>query len=98
MSEETEKREAEPLDVYTMLAMMLEQMASVAWQKPGLQPDIITGKISRDIAQAKVAVDVTAQLATHLEPNLDEEDRRRVQGLVRDLKLNWVEKNKEVGG
>jgi len=85
---------AEPLDVYTLIMVMVEQVASVAWQKLGLQPDMITGKVHKDIEQAKVAVDVAAGLAAFLEPTLDEEDKRRIHNLVRDLRLNYVNQSK----
>lgn len=86
-----------PLDVYEMLAIIVEQLASVSWQKLGLQPDIMTGQIHQDLVQARTAIDATAKLAEVLESNLDDEDKRRVNGMVRDLRINWVEKNKEVG-
>lgn len=88
-SGETEKQ---PLNVFGVLAVTVEQMASIAWQKMGLQPDFITGTIEKDMAQCKVAVDATAALAALLEPSLDETDRRQLQNLVRDLRMNYVEK------
>ncbi|HXH61861.1 MAG TPA: DUF1844 domain-containing protein [Fimbriimonadaceae bacterium] len=82
-----------PIDVYEALASMLDFFSSIAWQKMGLHPDLATGKIVKDMAQAKVAVDVSASLAGFLEPALDDDaDRRRVQNLVRDLRINYVEK------
>jgi len=84
----------EPLSVYALIMVMLEQMASVAWQKLGLQPDLMTGKVVKDLGEAKVAIDVAAGLAGFLEPQLDDEDKRRIHGLVRDLKINYVEQSK----
>lgn len=75
---------------------LIDQMASISWQKLGLQPDIMTGQIHPDIVQARTAIDATAKLAEVLEAGLDDEDKRRLQGLVRDLRVNWVEKNREV--
>lgn len=95
MADESGTRE--PVDVYQVLAVTVEQMASISWQKLGLQPDIMTGSIHQDLGQARVAIDATAKLAEVLETSLDEEDKRRLHGLVRDLRINWVEKNREVG-
>jgi hypothetical protein len=95
MSDQEPGTPQEPIDVHTVLMIMLEQMASIAWQKLGLQPDMATGKVVADLPQAKVAIDVTAHLATTLEPKLDEDDRRQLQNLVRDLRVNFVEKSKE---
>lgn len=88
MSEET--REAPT--VFDHIAVLLDQMAGVAWQKLGLQPDMVTGKIEPDLDQARVAIDVVSFLAHKLEPQLDEDDRRQIQSLVRDLKINFVQK------
>jgi len=95
MPEESAPRE--PIDVYQVLAALIEQLASISWQKLGLQPDIMTGQIHQDITQARTAIDATAKLCEVLEPGLDDEDKRRLQGMVRDLRINWVEKNREVG-
>jgi hypothetical protein len=79
--------------VYEHVAYILEQMASVAWQKMGLQPDPFTGRVDPNLPEAKVAVDLVAHLAKTLEPELDESDRRRINSLVRDLRINYVEKS-----
>ncbi len=85
----------EPLSVYAVVTFMVDQMAAVAWQKLGLQPDMITGTLQKDLAQAKVAIDIATHLASFIEPQLDDEDRRRIHDLVRDLRLNYVERAKE---
>ena len=56
---------------------------------------MITGKLDKNLAEAKVAVDLTAHLAGILEVKLDADDRRRVQSLVTDLRLNFIQKSKE---
>ncbi|OWU65905.1 MAG: hypothetical protein CBB60_002255 [Armatimonadetes bacterium Cent15-Ar3] len=88
MSEET--REAPT--VFDHIAVLLDQMAGVAWQRLGLQPDMVTGKIEPDLDQARVAIDVVSFLSNKLETQLDEDDRRQIQSLVRDLKINFVQK------
>jgi hypothetical protein len=86
----------EPIQVEPVVATMLDQMAGIAWIKLGLQPDPMTGKLEPiDLDQAKLAVDVTAALAAALEPSLDEDDRRQLQNLVRDLRLNFVAKQRD---
>lgn len=78
-----------------MIMFMTDQMAALAWQKLGLQPDMVTGQIVKDLEQAKVAIDLTSHLASFIEPRLDEESKRRIHNLVRDLRINYVEKAKE---
>jgi hypothetical protein len=95
MSETVDRQDREPISVYDALTMIVEQMSTIAWVKLGLQPDFNTGKIEKNIDEAKVAIDLVAYTAAQIEPKLDDEDRRRLQGLVRDLKINFVEKAKE---
>ena len=83
----------EPIDVYTVLLVMTEQMASIAWQKLGLQADLATGTVAKDLDQAKVAIDVVAGLAGFLQTKLDDEDQRRIRNLISDLKINFVQQS-----
>ena len=90
----TAEAEPKPIDVFEAIAQMVDLLSSIAWQKMGLQNDMVTGKIHKDLGQAKAAVDATAALVTILEPALDEEkDKREVQNLVRDLRINYVQKS-----
>lgn len=86
--------QAQPIDVFQFVAVMTEQLASIAWQKMGLQPDMSTGQIHKDLPQCKAAIDATAALSAIVEPQLDEPDRRQLQNLVRDLRINFVEQSK----
>jgi len=81
------------MSVYDILAILIEQMASVSWQKLGLQHDAMTGKIEPNYVEAKVAIDVTAGLVQQLESQLDEEDKRKLHGMLRDLRINYVQKS-----
>lgn len=92
---ETTSTAPESIDVYQVTAILIEQMASIAWQKLGLQPDPIAGKVIKDLGQAKVAIDIVGELSHHLIPQLDGSDARRIQNLVSDLKINFVQKSAE---
>jgi len=94
MSDASEEK-LESISVYDFIAIMLDQTASIAWSKMALQPDPVSGKIEVDMDEAKVSVDLAAHLASLFEHRLDEADRRRTQNLVRDLRLNYVNKMKE---
>jgi len=93
MAENESENPKKPISVYDILAILIEQLSAVAWQKLGLQHDPVTGTLSTDLVEAKVAIDVTANLVQQLESQLDEEDKRRVQSLVRDLRINYVQKS-----
>jgi hypothetical protein len=84
---------AEPIPVGHVLAMMIDQVSDLGWQRMGLRADMMTGKIEKDLDQAKLAIDACSQLADLLIPHLDDEDKRQMQNLVRDLRVNYVEKS-----
>jgi hypothetical protein len=44
-----------------------------------------------------VAIDITTHLSTFIEPQLETEDRNRIHSLIRDLRLNYVQKSQESG-
>ena len=90
MSEDIQERSAPT--IYDHLAVILDQLSGVAWQKLGLQPDMVTGKIEPDLAQARVAIDVVGFLASQLDTQLDDEDKKHIHSLVRDLKINYIQK------
>lgn len=90
MSEDIQEKTAPT--IYDHLAILLDQLSGVAWQKLGLQPDMITGKLEPDLAQARVAIDVVGYIALQLESQLDQEDKKHLHSLVRDLKINYVQK------
>ena len=97
MAEEENSVSSEPISVYEHIAQILHAMSVISWQKLGLQPDMATGKIVQNIPEAKVAIDVAAYLAEQLASQVDLEDSRRIQGLIRDLRINYVQKTKELG-
>ena len=91
MSEE----ELIPIDIYDFITVMADQSVEIAWIKLGLRPDPMTGEFTKDVAQAKLAIDLVSHLAGLMEPKLDESDRRQLQNTVSTLKLNFVQKSNE---
>jgi len=93
MAESESETPKKPISIYDILAILIEQMSAVSWQKLGLQTDPMSGTIGVDLTEAKVAIDVTAYLVQQLESQLDDEDKRRIHSLVRDLRINYVQKS-----
>lgn len=88
MSEE----KTEPLSVYQLISISLEQFAEIAWQKLGYRPDPLTSHVHQDLDEARIAIDVAGYFAQILDPKIDDADRRRVQSLLSDLRINYVKK------
>ena len=85
--------EQKGISVYDLMAVSLDQFVEVAWVKMGLRPDPLTRAENIDIEEAKVAIDVASRFAESLDPHLEDEDRRRVQQLLTDLRMNYIRKS-----
>ena len=78
------------LDVYSLLGLFLGILAEKAWQTLGLRTKTGTDKVETDFDQARLAIDAVSFFAEKLQPRMPEEEKRRLEGLVADLKLNYV--------
>lgn len=78
------------LDTYTILSVFLGLLAERAWQTMGLRAKPGTDKIETDLQEAKTAIDTVSFLVEKLQARLPDEERRRLEGLIADLKLNYV--------
>jgi hypothetical protein len=52
---------------------------------------MVTGKIEPNLSDARVAIDVAQYLVSCLETQVDDEDKRQLQSIIRDLKINFVQ-------
>ena len=78
------------LDVHSLLGLFLGILAEKAWQTLGLRTKPGTDKVETDFDQARVAIDTVGYLSEKLLLRLPEDEKRRLEGLVADLKLNYV--------
>ncbi len=85
-----EGEQAAPIDVYSVLKLSVAQLAGVAWQMMGLQPDPFTNQTRKDVAQARLAIDAAAALIEQLKPHVHGQEARDYENLLADLRLNFV--------
>ena len=97
MSETKDSTESQPqvldiasLDVYSLLSLFVGVLAEKAWQTLGLRTKPGTDKVETDFDEARVTIDTIGFLAEKLAPRLPDDEKRRIDGLVADLKLNYV--------
>jgi hypothetical protein len=89
-SRQPEALDIASLDVNSLLGLFLGILAEKAWQTLGLRTKTGTDKVETDFDQARIAIDTVCFLAEKLQLRLPEEEKRRLEGLVADLKLNYV--------
>lgn len=98
MNERKDDREKGPpqmvdigsLDTYSLLGLIIGLLADKAWQTMGLRSKPGTDKIETDFDEARIAIDTVSLLTEKLQPRLADDEKRRLEGLVADLKLNYV--------
>lgn len=78
------------LDTYSLLGLFVGLLAEKAWQTMGLRTKSGTDKIETDFDQARVAIDTVGFLAEKVQNHLPDDEKRRLEGLVADLKLSYV--------
>jgi hypothetical protein len=82
---------------YGLVAYVVGLIASDAWQKLGLIGDPTTGKVSKDMKQARFSIDCVAALIGVIdqsEAELPAELSRDLQRVLADLRLNYVEQSR----
>ncbi len=89
-AEGTAAETAQP-PVLDLVQTFLNVLAARAWQHLGLVPDPSSGKVERRLDDAQLAIDAAAALAEVLRPRVGERDRREVETLITNLRLNFVE-------
>jgi hypothetical protein len=62
----------------------------MAWRKMGLLVDPKSGKIEKDMVQAKVAIDTVGFIIEKLEGRLQDQEMRELRTLLSNLQLNFV--------
>lgn len=84
--------EAESLpDVMTLVGTFLSLLAARAWQAMGLVPDPATKQVERNLDDAQLAIDAAAALAEVIRPRVGDRERREIEALITNLRLNFVE-------
>ena len=81
-----------PLEVTVqgVLRFAIEMLSDRAWVSMGLTPNPMTGKIEKDIAEAKRAIDILGDLARHAETGAEPEERRDLRNMLADLRVNFI--------
>lgn len=83
------------MDVYGLLQTTIGLLGNGAWAWMGLTHNPFTGKMERDLAQAKIAIDTVAFIADQLDPHLPEEERRELRNTVSMLRINYVQQTQQ---
>ncbi|MBM3495601.1 MAG: DUF1844 domain-containing protein [Armatimonadetes bacterium] len=76
------------------LMMCTDILHQGAWIALGLVTDPVTQQVEQDLAEARVLIDSVADLATRLEPMVDESIRRDLRNMVATLRMSFVNQSR----
>lgn len=84
---------AEPAlpDAASLVATCITLLANKAWQAMGLVPDPATKTIQRRFEEAQLTIDAAAALADLLRSRVGDQERRELETLIANLRINFVE-------
>lgn len=95
---EEEKKQKEQLkepDLPALFVWFISLLSGKAWEYLGLIMNPETKEINKDLKKTKIAIDTVAFLYDQIKDDLNPEDFKRIENLLANLRMNYVEKLKE---
>jgi len=97
VKEEEKKQEEhfkEP-DLPVLFVWFISMLSGKSWEYLGLIMNPETKEINKDLKKAKISIDTVAFLYDQIKDDLNPEDFKRIENLLANLRMNYVEKLKE---
>jgi hypothetical protein len=91
-SADEEAGERPDINVYSLLRMSIGMYIEQAWIHLGLRMDPNKSKVEQNLPYAKVAIDVVDFMVQKLQSDLDENERRELDLLLANLRMNYVQR------
>jgi len=94
-TEEEDKDIREP-DLPTLFIWFISLLSGKSWEYLGLIMNPETKKINQDFKNAKISIDTIAYLFDQIKGNINKEDFNRIENLLANLRMNYIQKLKEL--
>ena len=93
-TEEEDKDIREP-DLPTLFIWFISLLSGKSWEYLGLIMNPETKKINQDFKKAKISIDTIAYLFDQIKETINKEDFNRIENLLANLRMNYIQKLKE---
>jgi len=80
------------ITVYSLLRMSIGMYAEQAWIHMGVRMDTTKQTTETNLPLAQVAIDTAAFIAEKLQPDLDDAEKREIEQLLANLRINFVQR------
>jgi hypothetical protein len=97
-AKEEEKKQEEGFkepDLPVLFVWFISMLSGKAWEYLGLIMNPETKEMNKDLKKAKITIDTVAFLYDQIKDDLNPEDFKRIENLLANLRMNYVEKLKE---
>ena len=84
--------EVPEVDVYSMLSYFIGMLGAQVWQWLGLMKSP-SGELSKDLTQAKIAIDSIAALSDQLKDRLSPKEQQELQDMLANMRINFVQQS-----
>jgi hypothetical protein len=82
-------------DLPVLFVWFISMLSGKAWEYLGLIMNPETKEMNKDLKKAKMVIDTVAFLYDQIKNDLNPEDFMRIENLLANLRMNYVEKLKE---
>ena len=82
-------------DLPVLFVWFISMLSGKAWEYLGLIMNSETKEMNKDLKKAKISIDTVAFLYDQIKDDLNPEDFKRIENLLANLRMNYVEKLKE---
>jgi len=80
-----------PKDVYSLVKHLIAVLGHNAWVYMGLQMNPLTKSMTKDMNQARLAIDCASALAEKVESFVDQKEKQEIKILIQNLQMNYVQ-------
>ncbi|RJR32236.1 MAG: DUF1844 domain-containing protein [Candidatus Latescibacterota bacterium] len=70
---------------------LIAMFATLALQQLGKLVNPLTGAVERDLRQARITIDMLEMIGEKTAGNLSAEERRHIDTVLTELRMNWVD-------
>jgi hypothetical protein len=88
----TEEGERPDINVHSLLRMTVGMFIEQAWIHLGLRMDPNKNKVEQNLPHAKTAIDIVEFMIQKLGPDLDEGEKRELDLMLANLRMNYVQR------
>jgi len=82
-------------DLPVLFVWFIGMLSGKAWEYLGLIMNPETKEMNKDLKKSKITIDTVAFLYDQIKDDLNPEDFKRIENLLANLRMNYVEKLKE---